>query len=338
MFVIRKKLEETEGAPPSTRYDPDCDCVQTTIDGGATWTDTPSQDPRTSPAFQLPDTAEQCAAAQGVANFVREFVDGTYEAFNIVGVSSWALNIGLLAFPQIAIFYKIALIVADAIVAIGSLTLSETFTEPLYDEMRDIAFCFLDAGGKFANQSKFDDFGAAIQDDISDSNVNIVMAAMFNLYGFVGFNNASVRLAESSDCSGADCSCTAIFDFLDNDGGFVSNDYGQPSYSAWQWTSGIGWVQASGGASQAWLTSITYPPDITITEIRITVIISGTTVANPLVFGTSTPHVFSTGSGEFPFPGGTSDLVNNYMEFVSSHSGAASYTITRLEVDWDNCE
>jgi len=204
MFTIRKKLSATEGTDPNTRYDETCECVQSTFDGGNTWVDNPAADPRISPAFLNPGSDDRCDAAQGVANFVEAFLGGAYEAFNIVGISSWAIQIGFF-FTPLGLFYRIALLVADGLINIGSITLQETFDSDTFDEIRDIAFCHLNDEGKFDDQAAFDAFGEQLQEDIGGSAFNIVMALMFNLYGWVGFSNAALEYAEAADCSGAEC-------------------------------------------------------------------------------------------------------------------------------------
>lgn len=204
MFVIRKKLSATEGISETQRWDETAEEFQISYDGGATWVDSPESDPRNNPALINPETSDQCDAAQGFSNFVRLFVDSTYEAFNVVGITSAAISIGLLWLPGINLFWKIAQIVADGILAIGATTLAATFDEDTYDQIRDIAYCYIDATGHF-DQEAFDGIGAALQTEIGGSAFNITMALMYNLYGLVGFANASIDLAEGADCSGAVC-------------------------------------------------------------------------------------------------------------------------------------
>jgi len=238
MFTIRKKLSATEGTDPNTRYDDTCECVQSTFDGGATWVDNPAADPRTSPLFLNPGSDDKCYAAQGVANFVAAFLDGAYQAFNIVGISSWAIQIGFF-FTPLGLFYKIALIVADGLINIGSITLQATFDSDTYDAIRDIAYCYLNDDGKFDDQAAFDAFGAKLQEEIGGSAFNITMALMFNLYGWVGFSNAALEYAEIADCSGANCSWGYLWDYGVDEG---DTDYDSSiAYVGGHWN-GIEWA------------------------------------------------------------------------------------------------
>lgn len=212
MFVIRKKLSATEGANPNQRYDPDENTIETTYDGGLTWTPTPQQDPRSSLAFMNPNAAPECDAGQGYSNFIRSFIDGTYTAFNIVGITSWALNIAVYAGFALNPFVGLALLIAEGVVGIGAITLADAFDEDTYDQLRCIFYCRVDADGHIPDQATFDLIGLDIQEQISDGNVNIVMALMFNLYGFVGFTNAAIALAEASDCD--ECECGWCFQWV----------------------------------------------------------------------------------------------------------------------------
>jgi len=338
MFVIRKKLTPEEGDPPATRYDETCECVQSTFDNGETWVDNPAQDPRTSPAFLTPESKVACDAAQGVSNMVRDFIDHTYTAFNVVGITSTALSIGLLFIPQIALLWKIAQIVAEGIVGVGSVTLAATFTEDVYDQIRDIAFCYLNEEGKFNDQAAFDEFGEALQEEIGGSAFNIVMALLFNLYGWVGFSNAGIKYGEPADCSGVNCGCTVVFDFLESDCDFFSVNYGSPYYDPWTWTAGVGWVQG-GGRAEAWLKSPDFPPGITATEVRVRGEIAGTTVGTLEVFNVVTGRTYTSGTilDDYPIDALSGETLNNYIQQTSSHSSAATFILTRIEIDWDYC-
>jgi len=235
MFTIRKKLFATEGSNPNQRYNEELDTIETTYDGGLTWTPTPLQDPRSSPAFMTPETAVECDAGQGYSNFIREFIDGTYDAFNIVGISSWAINIGVFAGFVLNPFAALAILIAEGVISIGAITLAATFTEDVYDQLRCIFYCHLDENGHIPDQATFDLIGEDIQNKISDGNVNIVMALMFNLYGFVGFTNAAIRLQEGSDCE--ECDCTVVWgytwDFSVSDGDMVYD--AEIAYTAGHW-------------------------------------------------------------------------------------------------------
>jgi len=223
MFVIRKKLSETEGVSQTQRWNQDEEVFQTTFDGGTTWVDTPSSDPRYSEDLINPATDDRCNAAQGFSNFVRQFVDSTYEAFNVVGISSAAISIGLLWVPGINLFFKIAQIVADGVVAIGATTLAATFTEDVYDDIKNIAYCHIDATGHFTEDA-WNDIGADLQTFIGGSAFNITMALMYNLYGWVGFQNGALGLAEDATCTGEFCGCSGTsVNFGTSNNGFVTD-------------------------------------------------------------------------------------------------------------------
>jgi hypothetical protein len=204
MFVIRKKLYESEGNPPNTRYNPMCDCFEVTSDGGATWTEDPGADPRRNMALYLPPADDRCDAAVGMSAFVEDFLSNAYLAFSVVGISSAAIAIGAVWLPGIGQLVALAWALADFFLAVGEITLQVTFTPTVFEQLQCIFYCHLDADGRL-DQERLDAVGVDIQDIIADGNVNIVMAAMFNLYGFVGFTNAGVTYAAIGDCTGCGC-------------------------------------------------------------------------------------------------------------------------------------
>ena len=73
MELVRKRLSAAELIPPNIRYNPDTDQVQFSPDGGVTWFDTPSADPRHSDVFRYPplETADpRCDAAANMPSRV----------------------------------------------------------------------------------------------------------------------------------------------------------------------------------------------------------------------------------------------------------------------------
>lgn len=235
MFVIRKKLSETEGLPDNMRWDETAEEFQISYDGGETWVDSPESDPRSNPALINPATDARCDAAQGFSNMIRLFVDSTYDAFNIVGITSAAISIGLIWLPGINLFFKIAQIVADGIVAVGAVTLAATFDEPTYDEIREIAYCHIDETGHFT-EDDWNAIGEQLQTDIGGSAFNITLAAMYNLYGWVGFQNGSLDMAETASCDGDACDWEVMLDFRDEEHGFTD----VVAYNG-VWITGEGW-------------------------------------------------------------------------------------------------
>jgi len=213
MFTIRKKLSENEGSSPNTRYNPDTDQFESTTDGGETWTPDPRSDPRINTALLLPPADSKCAAAAGMSAFVADFLTNTYELFTVVGISSTAIGIGAIWLPGIGTAWALAWGLADLMLGVGALALAEAFTPAVFEELTCIFYCAVDEDG-YLTQAGLDAAGVQIQNIIADGTVNIVMAAMFNLYGHVGFSNAGVTYADpEEDCDDCDtCSWDHIWD------------------------------------------------------------------------------------------------------------------------------
>lgn len=241
MYIIRKRLLTTEGNPPGTRYNPDCDCVETTVDGGTTWTENPGADPRINPAYQAPpNTAPdpRCAAAAGMVHYIRTIVDAGIDGSTISGIGTTILA-GVLLFLPISWFFALIAIIAESLIAIGGAALAFSFTEGVYDELLCIFYAQLDGDGRL-DEAGLDAALAAANTQIGDFTVDAVLELTKQLAGFVGFNNAGVRYADpDADC--ATCAAWAeLCNFEIEDYGFEAQLFGAVPLATY--TSGVGWT------------------------------------------------------------------------------------------------
>lgn len=208
MMVIRKRLSATEGDPPNTRYNPDTDIFETSVDGGTTWTPNPGADPRSNPAYLMPPVEgsnAQCAAAFGMTEGIREYVDGIQSASSAGTIATFGLSFMALAIPAIGTMWALALLVADAINVIGVAIVVSAFTEEVYEQLLCIFFNNIDPDGRIS-AAQMADVQTAIDSDIGDSSVSAVTALFFSQWGFVGLTNNGFRLQDgSADCE--DCGC-----------------------------------------------------------------------------------------------------------------------------------
>lgn len=212
MQLIRKRLSESEGTPPGTRYNPDTDTVQITPDGGLTWTDDPGSDPRKNPAFQLPpNTAPdvKCAAAAGMVAYIQNSVDTAIEASTVIGLANGIFAI-IVAFLPITILAAVVIAIAEFLLGLGAAALIAAFTEETYDELRCILYCYLDDDGRLTEEG-LANAQVKIASEIGDVVVDGVLVALISGTGYVGFNNAGAALAdEDADCSECE-DCTVYF-------------------------------------------------------------------------------------------------------------------------------
>jgi len=212
MQLIRKRLSETEGTPPGTRYNPDTDTVQITPDGGVTWTDDPGSDPRKNPSFQLPPNTEtdvKCAAAAGMVKYIENAVDSAIDTTTVIGLANGIFAI-VIAFLPITILAAVVLAVAEFLISLGAAALIAAFTSGVYEQIRCILYCFVDAQG-FLTEQSLANAQAKIASEVGDAVVDAVISVLIQPTGVIGLNNAGSQLADgAADCSGCD-ECVVYF-------------------------------------------------------------------------------------------------------------------------------
>lgn len=243
MMVIRKFLTDGSNAPTQTRWNEDCDCVETSTDGGETWTQNDGADPRKNPAYQNPPNTEsdpRCAAAGGLVVWTRQIVTAGIDATTITALLNVILSL-MLVFLPIALLFALVIVVTEAIFAIGGAALSFTFTEDVYDRLLCIFYCHTSEAGTY-NHDDLDGILADVFVEYGSGVVFQILVLMVQLGGVVGFNNAATKYADPlADCSECLCSWCHYFDFtIDEQGwtiysgvgsydagiGFKSHDYG----------------------------------------------------------------------------------------------------------------
>lgn len=245
MPVIRKRLSESEGSPANIRVNPETGVVQSTIDGGTTWIDDPGADPRINPAFLMPPVEgsnARCAAAFGMVEGIREYVDGINDASNDVARISILVAAILLSIPGINIAYALALLAFDAINVLGIGNIVSAFTEEVYEDLLCIFFDNIDADGRIS-AAQIEYVREDIDSKIGDVYVTGLTDLFFSEFGFVGLTNNGFRLQDGD----ADCGCgyawTLTYNAMIGDGGWVVYNGG----SGWRpapgtiWEAGVGW-------------------------------------------------------------------------------------------------
>lgn len=208
MELVRKELSATEGQAPGQRYNPDCDCIQYTPDGGVTWLDDPSADPRTNIIYLLPPNEEpdpRCAGAAGMVAYVRQSVDTAIGASTVIGLANGIFAI-VVAFLPITILAAVVIAIAEYLIGLGAAALIVAFSEETYDKLLCIFYDHAEADGSIT-EAGFTAAQAQIASEIGDVVVDGVIAALYSATGFVGWSNAAASLADPD----AECPC---FDVL----------------------------------------------------------------------------------------------------------------------------
>jgi hypothetical protein len=214
MPIVRKFLTPDEFSNPSLRYDPDCDCVQYTPDGGTTWYDQPAADPRTSPTSRLPALSgddRACRAAAGMTKLIENSVNERIDAVTAIEFAGGIL--GIVAFiPGFNILYALILALAAFAFTIGREVLEAAFTEEVYDQIRCILFCHVDDDG----QMSVDQLAAAYSDlNALDTIPKAWAQNILATFGAVGMSDAGVALEEAGDCD--ECACSWCHEWVGED-------------------------------------------------------------------------------------------------------------------------
>lgn len=231
--IVRKKLTPDEISPPYLRYNGDCDCVQTTPDGGVTWTDTPGQDPRIAPGFLKPPNSSEdprCNAAANMVAALRSFI-----ALDISATSTWGLASGfaaiyILIFP-VGVLIDLLIIIAGIIVGIGAVAIDEAFTEDVYDGLLCIFNDNIDADGQMSD-AQLADIYTAVASQFGGV-VETVFGAHSSGLGANGWSNIGATGTETGDCDSCAGWCLEI-NFAVSDGDAYIIETGV-------WESGLGW-------------------------------------------------------------------------------------------------
>jgi len=358
MQVIRKRLSATEGAPPNTRYNPTCHCVETSSDGGLTWNENPGADPRINPAYNLPPSEfDKCAVAAGMVNLIRSVVDLAIDIANIVSLANALIEaIGWLI-PvtwMIDLFFE----VAGALAFIGSTLLEAAFGDgEAYDQLLCAFFTNLPSNG-VATDDTMTAIRADIVADIDDPTVTATFDVVRLLAGFVGFNNSGVADADP------DADCTPCCDVWEACADLLESNFDMEApTTAWglnsSWSLGVGWEAGINlqrgfpGEYSSFLRLGRLMPDSTYTRIEIDL---------DLVFGNQTvfPSVYKIKlGGEVIFNFGNTNqsgtvvwegeitTSGGHLEFDGEESGigysnngvpcGGSGTITAIRLFGDGC-
>lgn len=219
MKVVRMELTPNDITPPNLRYDATCSCVQFSPDGGVTWVDDPSDDPRSAPKFAMPHLTGSdipCRAASNATVYMQTTLDSIFTATSIIQIAGGLLGVGLLILTGGAgVIADVFLAGAEAISALTLTAVEAAFTPTIYDEIKCILYCHMNSSGAITDAGL-----AAAQADIDalgNSIVSDTFATFVFMWGANGFSNAGVLGSAPHDCSACECLFSYCFDFSTSD-------------------------------------------------------------------------------------------------------------------------
>lgn len=211
MEIVRVYLSANNIDPPGTRYNPDCDCIQTSPDGGATWTDNPGADPRTNDAYRLPareGSDPKCDAAEAMTQHFKAQVDAFIAAADAVAYVNAAIQIAGAFFGLIGLFASKLFIIFEALLTIGVITVDAAMTEEVYDQIKCILYCQLEENGQLSAEG-LANAQTQIDEEIGGT-PNIVFDLFAGAWGAVEWSNAGAVGEFTGDCDECGCGCNFV--------------------------------------------------------------------------------------------------------------------------------
>ena len=180
--------------------------LESSDDGGTTWTPAPEDDPRTnSPQFP-PMTGDdgddkKCIAATGMAHLIKtQIADtmtddmGVYDLQELI--RDWT---GLSINSGANIFQILITIATNQILALGILLIQAALSEPVYDTLKCIFYCRMGNDASFT-QEQLEQVTSDIGEQIGGI-ATLFLQQLINLLGPVGLTN----LARSGGATEGDC-------------------------------------------------------------------------------------------------------------------------------------
>ncbi len=199
--IVRKELSPDEVTPPDTRWNEECNCVQTTVDGGTTWVQNDGADPRKNPAYLMPALSGEdarCDAATGMSARIKTIVDAFLNTATLTGTATAIFGVISILFPPAAIVAAV-LAIAGFFIAIGELEVTALMTEEVYAQLICIFYCRCDENGQLTDEA-FAQVYTDIEAQLPEGAAGIAERCL-DLIGMVGINNAGALATETGDCS-----------------------------------------------------------------------------------------------------------------------------------------
>jgi len=204
--------------PPLSRINDD-GTMSVSYDGGTTWQDATTEDPRTaSPALPPVDDGEgadvRCKATNRV---IRQFKDAQIEFKNNLGGGLTVLQLALAFAGAVAVLFLTGgtlaavlvpalLSLAAAVVGTGATAYDDLFTSDVWATLLCKVYCHTETDGSY-NQTDFLDILSDIDGAGFDSTVALTLTSIMRGWQLPGLLNAS-RIPTVDNLSCDDCICS----------------------------------------------------------------------------------------------------------------------------------
>lgn len=193
---------------PLTRYDAMSGQVQTSIDGGTTWTDTPASNPQNQ-TYLAPQsgTDARCNSAASGVKYLERW-NSLLQSVIPLGIGGVGLAYGLIGLLQdLTGPWAILLSVAEAaglgLISYGVTAIGAAFVSTNLDILTCILYCDMNSSFQFG-PIEF----AIVQSDVSDQiggTSALILSAILTLMGYGGLNDAMALKLATGVCTGCFC-------------------------------------------------------------------------------------------------------------------------------------
>lgn len=293
MEIVRGRLAEI--LPANERYDTSGSepIYQVTTDGGTTWVDMPTSDPRFAQSNLLPPLTEDDSVPCDVsARMTTQLHDtltlflGTIDQFQFA--SEIFAILGALE-GAAGVLLSLAIFAGEQLIDIGQANIASAFTSTVYDDIRCAFHCRVSADGRItqgALEDAYSEIEALHPGTVADT-INVLRL----LYGDVAMTNAGVVREETGDCSDCD-PCTWQWEWVGNalrdewtpasqrpcsgTSYLAATAYYDPSLSTGSWHAPVG--SGAGRSVLLLLANFTIPVGSTVTKLGAHVMQGGTHV------------------------------------------------------------
>jgi len=214
--VVRKRLSLEEVTDPNVRYNGTPPVYQTTQDGGTTWTDQPTADPRYSPTSFFPPLTPysgiECDTAARMTAQLKDSITLMCNVGDAAQAVTGLLEIILLPEGLLGALLSLLFMICDWVIDEGQATILAAFTDAVYDDITCQLRCFIEPDGSIT-QSNLDAAWEQIKAAHAGA-VSTVIDEIRFLFTDAVFSNAGVARTETGDCSACDaCDWFVEYDF-----------------------------------------------------------------------------------------------------------------------------
>lgn len=286
MEVVRKFLSPDEIDPPNTRYNPDCDCVETRASLTSPWVQDDAADPRHGTRYLLPPREGEnvkCDAAEAMMQHFKAQVDAFLASVSIIQFVNSVLTLAALFIPGLGILSKVIFVVASELVTIGTIVIDAAMTEEVYDQIKCILYDNIGDDGQMS-AAQLADVQTAIDTQIGGT-PNIVFDLFAGMWGEVGWSNAGAVGEYEGNCD--DCGWCVSYDFTVGEHDFAAEVPGLGT-----WVSGEGWKTELFAESPGVYNATDFSIVRDFTGITITQVIAGVRNAIPGTFVGAPPDAW----------------------------------------------